>query len=751
MGLFSNRYKTYVGTTVSRVVEDNAMPNSVTSGVLKAITNNGSVPEYVMEDLVASVGVRAEKMFRYAKDHYTHGLPGGTVLSSQVGVAEAEAILSSLSGGPALIDYVHLGPPNSLHYGWIKAIELYGYNTTTNTLSGVGGTSTSPAYMEDMVVVVPEGSLNTFELGVLDQWGTSPRSGQTPDRTWSGAASSGFYGFTPVVVDSVSEDYIRIYHVRKIPVDEQTVIDWENDPYRRGMVSIPISGPLADPLADYFHVKYSVNGVTKYWMYRAGSGTYPTLDRLVNKSVEVGGEFFPFAYFRFNKTSEAADTGSESYRTTKKMVKHLGMDFDAVATAIDENPDIADVEQAMLVMAVPANTEDPLELRYLYTFFDKLFYTRGRTYQSPIAGYTQHLLTGELNLPRTSILIEDNRFKMVLSDAGLYKKRVVGILGPIGTHTMAMSNEVVRLPYVDENYGGVTYVNYTLKYRYYRKQTSRFLYDEILVVDLQMMYHVLEGYATTADDVDSILLVPLDHSITEGYTISEREALYSRSLHFVFNSVQVVKIKWYQTAWFQLVLIVVAIVIIIFTYGEGFELLAAAIATGSAVVIWAAVLPILMNLFIGLIVSYVVKLFVKEVGMEAAMVIAVLAALAGYGQALQAGSMSLAPWASQLLQISLSLAKGVSAVLKDSMDTLRSEYESFSLFQDEAAKELEAANKLLEEKNHVNPFVIFGESPNDFYNRTVHSGNVGVISLSAISSFVDNALALPKLSATIGE
>ena len=48
------------------------------------------------------------------------------------------------------------------------------------------------------------------------------------------------------------------------------------------------------------------------------------------------------------------------------------------------------------------------------------------------------------------------------------------------------------------------------------------------------------------------------------------------------------------------------------------------------------------------------------------------------------------------------------------------------------------------------PLIIWGEKPDDFYNRTVHSGNVGVLGLDAIESFCDIRLKLPEIQDTIG-
>jgi len=145
------------------------------------------------------------------------------------------------------------------------------------------------------------------------------------------------------------------------------------------------------------------------------------------------------------------------------------------------------------------------------------------------------------------------------------------------------------------------------------------------------------------------------------------------------------------------------------------------------------------------------KLFVKAVGGDLAILIAIASMVYAAYDIHSAGSLRGAPGAQQLLQLSNGLTKAVSANLQDNMRDLLAEYQSFNLFKDEATKQLEAANKLLEHNNWLNPFVIFGEKPDDYYNRTVHSGNTGVAAISAISSYVDIALTLPKLDQTTGE
>jgi len=72
-----------------------------------------------------------------------------------------------------------------------------------------------------------------------------------------------------------------------------------------------------------------------------------------------------------------------------------------------------------------------------------------------------------------------------------------------------------------------------------------------------------------------------------------------------------------------------------------------------------------------------------------------------------------------------------------------------SVLQDEKTRKLEEANTLLDQSNFLFPFVVFGEEPDDFYNRTIHSGNIGILAIDQVGAFVDNALKLPTLKNTL--
>lgn len=752
MGLFGSKKVTTVGTTVSRVIDDGALPNAIRTGVLQ--TYLGQPPQdltqNILEHAISSIGVRAERMYTYAKDHYIHGLPSGSAHLAIQGRDETQAILDQIEGQSVLIDYYQYGPPNALHIGWIKLLAEHGWNPETNELPALSTSIGKTVYLEDMVIVVP--SIAEMEPEAIAQWGRPPRAGKRPGRNYS-AAIGNMLAHTPIHEDpQVSEEHILVKYCW-----QDIGYIGEGDNQTIGTVlhidSFTISLSGYNEQADYAHAKYSVNGVVKYWIYRIGSGTYPILDTVHDQPVTTGS-FFPFAYFRYEKKSEIEDTSTEAYKTSKKLVKYLGMDYDSVAEAIDENPDIANVEQAMLTLAIPANTEHALERRYLYQFFDNWFSASGAQFSSNTESAIQRHFSMNPDLTKNSIVIQDKRFKMALHNAGIYKKRVAGSIGDTGSYDSGITETNIAITYlvvVDDN--GTTQEQVQtvpVKTHYYRYQNSEATYDEIQVVGLKMLYHVFGQYTVTADDDDDILLIPIDRSITEEFSIPEREILYSRGLHFVFNSVVVTSVKWYQTGFFQFVMIVVAVVITVVSMGSSVSTLAAAIASGSAAAIAAAAWILLQDILWGLVISYAFKLFAEVVGVRIALIIALVAVLYGGAVALQNGSVKGAPWAEELLTLGTGLAKGTQAYTEDLIGSLIGEANEFQKYMEEQTKLLDSANELLENNSLISPFIIYGESPDDYYNRTIHSGNIGVLGLDAISSYVDSALTLPKLHETIG-
>jgi hypothetical protein len=573
---------------------------------------------------------------------------------------------------------------------------------------------------------------------ILEKWGVAPSSGYTPKRAISGSDTAEMVKHTPLIKDSNAESiYFKLTYCWETSLTAPTGM--VTTTYHEESLDIPFTGFVGT--ADYFQARYVKNGVPKYFMYLDGLGTYPDLDDIYTTAPTTAGTFFPFVYYRFNNIAENVNTTTPSYLTNKKLSKELGVDYDTVAEGINSNPAINGVEQAMMLMAVPADTTNQMEMRYLFDFFNARHGALPSPHKTIQSDEIEARLQGNFDTPSSAIVIEDARFKMALNNTGIYKRTIVGVLGPVGTCTTSTAVNSLSIGIADLQ-GMLTTLGVPKRIHTYRKQVSTITYEEIQVVNLSLTYYILNGYSVTADEEDNILLIPIDKAITDSYNILEREQLYARSLHFVFNSVQIIKIKWYQTGAFKIFMYVAAIIITIYSGGTA----ATIVANLMAGLFTQAAISVLILVLEQIIFTYLFKVFVKVVGIKAAFILAVIAAIAGTVQAIDAGSIAGAPWATELLAMSTGLTAAGSRAIHEEMDDLLSE---MSAYEKEMKKEME----LIEEKilsldtsMHLSPFIVFGETPDEFYNRTIHAGNIGILSVDAVSNYVEMQLRLPDIS-----
>jgi hypothetical protein len=728
MGLFS-RTKTQVGTQVQRVIDNDRLPASVLNGITKNIfeadSDGSQMVEYILEELTNNIGVRANRMFAYGKDEYIYGLPQSTYRSSLQAKPAVQQHLNAQVGSVVGMTYYNYGAMNLLHYAFYKLADEFDWLPETNDITTLTTIKKKKVTLTDIKIYVTDITPVESTNGSLEVWAPGANS-------YANAAtplSSDLLGLKetnkPTVDASAANDYAIIKYayeeeypatVEGIVVTKKRIIENE--------FRIELTG--FDVMADYHQVRYVANGAVKYWFYKQGSGV-AAIDNVMLTGYTGDGAFFPWGYLRYNKKSLINEKTSEAYKSSKKLFNYMNMDYDTVGEAINENPDIADVEQAMMVMGVPAGSADPIDQQYLFDFFDKIEVDTNK-YGNNLSSAVNQLINKNLNKqkPETSIVIQDKQFKMALAFKNLNKQEVPGSVAPVGKYTSSVTGD-------------------THKYRY---QHTAGMYYEITVTDLKMTYWVFDQYTTTGDeDNKEILLIPVDVNIAKTYPLPFREKLYARSMHFVFNSRVVTKLKWYQTGIFRLVMIVASVVITVLSLGSTWQGIVAAIGAGATVSTIA--LMVLVAILKYLVVSLALKLFVKVVGARLAFLVAVVAAVFGGYQAIKAGSLDGAPWAKELLQVSSGLSSTVNADIASQMEDLVNEQSEFEKFAEEQTKLLDTAKQMLGGDSTMSPFVIFGESPNDYYQRTVHSGNIGVVGIEAISSYVDIALRLPDISETL--
>ena len=264
----------------------------------------------------------------------------------------------------------------------------------------------------------------------------------------------------------------------------------------------------------------------------------------------------------------------------------------------------------------------------------------------------------------------------------------------------------------------------------------------MIVYGLRLTYYIYDVFTTVGESSSDILLIPIDKSISETYSIGEREALYTRGLTFVFNSRVDTQVEWYQSADFMQFLFVVAAAMSLYDMGT-------TLASLSTMTLADFTMMVAMKLVTYAAISAGVGLFVKAVGAETAFIAAMIAAVYGGYEAIKAGGIKGSPFAKDLLDLASNINKGISVSIQKDFELLGKENEAFNTLAKEKDELLNKAKEELDQTSVLNPLVIFGETPSRLYDRTVHSGNIGVIGIDSVSSFVEVALTLPKINETL--
>ena len=739
MGLFSSSSKTYVGTTIARVLRDTSIVPSTKTGVMKAIMQGGSISDQVLEDLVSGMGTKGKRFFNHGRDRYLYGLPSGQVNTPTQGSSEVQAILNALEGVVVTLAYNFYGGINYSHLGWKALHQAYTVSAYTNELFELSQQKNTTVLLVRLTLILQQATFDALPPATLVMWGGNCIVQINPS--------------APAEAVGVSLTYFwfeRVYYTTGGGNDGNQPYSQMERKEQTDLLTSSLSVAGYAPGKEYFQVKYAFDGITRFWDYEIGLGTYPTLDKLFNVPLQIAGTYFPFGYFRYNKISMAALSEAEGYASSKRLMKKLGLDYDMLLDAIHKNPDIADVEQAMLFMAVPAGSINRVEQEYLYRYFDQMFFAVGGQVTSLSIADMATDFPASLRKENATV-VQDARFKLGLSNLGILRRRVTGSIGAVGHY--ASSTAMTGYP-VTYNTGGeagsdITYTERVFNHLY-RKQVSATVYDEIQVMNLTATYYIFGVYntlGTGAEHADR-LLIPLDLSVMGDLSLPEKEALYSRAMHYVFNSNVQVKVAWYQSEFFSFVLIVVAVALAVQSAGASLASLSGSAAAGTLTV-EAVLLAIATGTFNFLVTQAIVQLFVKLVGVELAFLAALVAAAYGVRVAMQAGSLAGAPFAQELLSLANNLAKGVSQSISQAMAGLQDEAKEFTSWMGEQNKLLETANELLQNQSVLSPFTIFGETPDEFFNRTVHSGNIGLNAIEAISEYVKLSLTLPKLHETL--
>ena len=218
----------------------------------------------------------------------------------------------------------------------------------------------------------------------------------------------------------------------------------------------------------------------------------------------------------------------------------------------------------------------------------------------------------------------------------------------------------------------------------------------------------------------------------------------------VFNTLQIVKVKWYQRGAFKFLLTAVAVALVVYgigsaIYGAVQSAISAAAIAGAAIssgaIAIAVITTLTQKLVIGLVLSTALKVAVRMVGHKLGGILAIIAIVAAaYGQ-IQGST-----WAGDVMKVGVGLAKASEKELVSKMSDLQGDIQDFQETMKEQKEELEKGQDLLN-SNHVHlvPLHIWGETPDQFYYRTNQLNAPGRLAIEMSLNYVATSLRLPTI------
>ena len=783
MGIFSSKKKHYVDTAVVRVVEEKLIPDLLYSAIAETIFDDADITRTIQQEALYGNFRNFEKAARWASKpgNYAFGLPNVRSQSSSDGFGEARtALRADINKGDITVDYMQFRPLNNVHAGYKWVTENWGHNAATNELTVLSGQKGFPVYLDKMVSYHDQDTTEEAtvpEITSIGVFGNSPFSGWTPERR----GLINLPGSTQQPADLVIEQEVVVR-----PGIESVVIHWvgEKVTYTDSQPpvvserelfkgSYELSLESYDSDREYYQAKWSKGEETGYWIYDVNEGRHSALDRIFVPSDKGEGSFFPFVVFRneaknYAKTSSAADLEG-----TVKLCEMMGFDYLDMSDQIHENDDVKDIRHAVMMVAVPITTEDEIQIEYLHEHFKEIEKDKQAKWEEN-RPFNQAVDLSAGSSDSYAMQIGDADFSMTLSFDRIEIREISGDI-PDGAR---FSNNQSKGKAVTAILPGLRYTGPVIEsnVRYIRKQLfsgveingewKPGVYEEIKIVNPQIRFPIaLNGKKSVEGGAnDDRLVIPVDYNVAKKLNILKREHLYFISLNLVFNSHVVQKVKWYQRGAFKIVLAVVAIVLAWFTYGASLKAYFAAIAAAATTAAATAAIIALAQFILGkivvsVVISFAMQKFAEIVGPEWAIALAVVAMAVGVYKGISSGAWMGNATAVKLVNLGNSLVSGANAALKDAFADWNKDLQEFNLMKDELWEELkELQDALIQPVNvdpltfvDLQPLTIWGENPDQYYGRTVHSGNIGVGSLQIVENFVPFSLRLPTTVETLGD
>lgn len=278
----------------------------------------------------------------------------------------------------------------------------------------------------------------------------------------------------------------------------------------------------------------------------------------------------------------------------KQLLRRIGIEPKDMVESL-ENPDL---DNAYIWTGLPIGNTDETSIKVMFKTFD-------------------YIASGSGNISVSMSQLSMN-YSFTIS-----KTTHAGTIGAVGSYTKSLIGE--DIPKAEDVSGGYFGESSTLTLQF---QGSSSEYRQIVITNYVNTYtvsgYVFMTYLTSTKETTR-LIIPLD--VLNELKYREYVQVFESSLSMICYSIAVVKIKWYQTGLFKILLLIVMIIIAIYTGYFDPETFA---ATMSTMTITEMVTTMITSIAISVGISTILKTLGPELGALVTIIAIVVLAACGY-------------------------------------------------------------------------------------------------------------------------
>lgn len=762
MGLFSRDEKVYVSSVVYQLGEElDKIPDVVKASIIGSKMKGENTTRSIKSAIIDGLGIKLRQAYAYAAKSYYAGIPLGL---SRVSNGADAAVLE-----PLIKEWL----PTAYPTGELKGFSLEYSNNYTAVLQQQIETKYNVDFYTDSVHTsvfgIPVDS--TLELEALQDDEINH-----PDE----------YGWRLVFTkpDTTIVTFDEWYSVTLFD-DDDALIKW------RIIMQVSIA---AAPSVTVVYTDPGTSAQLNLFLRNSTTqrtGTFPglVLKKGMTKKNKGNAWYDDWKFYSQFPISESVWKATTKYKTTKGYARRLGVDLQGLKKAIKESPDEKEIDFVFVQPGTNIASPNQCAMEYHFNYFNRLrlsFPDNKPAFDAWLAK-TGSLMTKDeaKRCPSQSVRIRDpdNESKSVNMEIAwrymTYEEKTGALSKPYEVEvTRAGDGGLKNIMF---RWGkGTKGVQYDFTKMYIRKRLTESTYAELMICGLWHENYVYDGksvksgvwdaYNDKDGDFGTGFIIPLEIEVFMTLSGREQLQLAQEALHIIFNCYQVVKEKWYETGIFKVFMVIIAIVVVVVSWGTLSGVVAGiygAVTTAlTGIIVSATVLAAVAALITALIVVAIVvgvQLVAREAGEWAAenwgpvwgaiVSIAVTVALTwGIGLGLESIGIAMAPMTlvQQVVMISSYALSALSTYTQFAMEELAAEKAKWDSGADARESQQQELERLWEEnfpEMSLPAQMWFQpvEKLDDWLTRTLSSGDTLIYRLTAPIEYLSEMTLTPQL------